>query len=82
MLRFHQVAADPAQVKHVFSGTVPSTQEMVHDLRGGGLRARVVNSSVPRVVSTPLPAVALMDGGSCVRFRQHSRHGPVRLRPV
>lgn len=56
MLRFHKMAADPAQVKHAFSGTVPSTNDMVRYLRGGGLRARSVKSGVPQVVATPLPA--------------------------
>jgi subfamily B ATP-binding cassette protein HlyB/CyaB len=66
LLRFHQVAADPAQVKHAFSGSVPSSNDMVRYLRAGGLRARAVKSSVQQVVSIPLPAIALVTGGSCV----------------
>jgi subfamily B ATP-binding cassette protein HlyB/CyaB len=65
-LRFHQMAADPAQAAHTFSGATPSINEMIRYLRDAGLRARVVNSSAQKVVATPLPAVALMDGGSCV----------------
>ena len=33
LLRFHRLAADPAQVAHAFQGTSPSVDEMVRYLR-------------------------------------------------
>jgi subfamily B ATP-binding cassette protein HlyB/CyaB len=66
LLRFHQLVAEPAQVRHAFSGGMPSINEMVRHLRGAGLRSRAIKSSVHQIVATPLPAIALMDGGACV----------------
>ncbi len=49
---------------------------MVRHLRRAGLRARFVASSVPQLPTTPLPAIALNDAGSCVLL---ARASPVRV---
>ena len=45
MLRFHQVAADSAQIEHIFSGVPPTLSEMERYLRRTGLRGRATRSS-------------------------------------
>ncbi len=66
LLRFHRLAAEPAQVTQALGAGIPSVSDMVRHLRHAGLRARAVGSTVQRLAAIPLPAIALNDDGSCV----------------
>src|SRR5215469_9925138 len=64
LLRFHGVAADPAQIRHRFAGAAIGLAEMVLASRELKLRARAVDSDWRRLAKTPLPAIAeRRDGG-------------------
>jgi subfamily B ATP-binding cassette protein HlyB/CyaB len=64
LLRFHGVAADPAQIRHRFGGAAIGLPEMVRCARELKLRARAVHSDWERLAKTPLPAIAeRRDGG-------------------
>jgi ATP-binding cassette, subfamily B, bacterial HlyB/CyaB len=64
LLRFHGVAADPAQIRHRFAGAAIGLSEMVLCARELKLRARAVRSDWRRLAKTPLPAIAeRRDGG-------------------
>jgi subfamily B ATP-binding cassette protein HlyB/CyaB len=64
LLRFHGVAADPAQIRHRFAGAAIGLSEMVLASRELKLRARAVHSDWRRLAKTPLPAIAeRRDGG-------------------
>jgi subfamily B ATP-binding cassette protein HlyB/CyaB len=66
LLRFHRLATEPAQVAQALGSVAPSPDDLVRHLRRAGLRSRVVSMGVQRLVSAPLPAIALRDDGSCV----------------
>ena len=61
--RFHQIAADPANLMHQL-GLAPSAEVSTHDLLRAakhlGLKAKQVATTAERLALTPLPALALM----------------------
>jgi subfamily B ATP-binding cassette protein HlyB/CyaB len=64
LLRFHGVGADPAQIRHQCGTQAIGTSEMVRCAREFGLKAREVKTNWARLVTTPLPAIAVLkDGG-------------------
>src|SRR6201996_8639000 len=64
MLRFHEIGADPAQIRHQFGGTKIGIPEMLRCAKDCGLKARLRRSDCARLDRTPLPAIAaLQDGG-------------------
>jgi ATP-binding cassette, subfamily B, bacterial HlyB/CyaB len=64
VLRFHAVAADPAQIRHQLGMVPVGVSEMVRTARQFGLKARVRTTSWSRLAHTPMPAIAaLRDGG-------------------
>ena len=86
LLRFHRLAAEPAQIMRSVGGgeggePAPSANDMVRHLRGAGLRARAAASSVPHLATTPLPAIALNDDGSCVLLARASAERVLILDP-
>ncbi|MBB3459031.1 subfamily B ATP-binding cassette protein HlyB/CyaB [Rhizobium sp. BK313] len=64
LLRFHGVAADPAQIKHRFGGAEIGMLEMLRCSKDFELKARAVSSSWSRLAKTSLPAIAQRHDGS------------------
>jgi subfamily B ATP-binding cassette protein HlyB/CyaB len=64
LLRFHGVGADPAQIRHQCGTATIDTADMIRCAKEFGLRARELKTSWVRLVTTPLPAIAVLkDGG-------------------
>src|SRR5579872_3258571 len=64
LLRFHDIGADPNQIRHQFGGAPIGVQEMLRCAKEFGLRARARIVTWERLKTTPLPAIAaLRDGG-------------------
>ena len=66
LLRFHGVAADPAQIRHGFGGALLDAGAIVRAVRAFGLKARSVDSDWARLTELPLPAIAERRGGGFV----------------
>ena len=63
LLRFHGLAADPAQLRHRF-GNFFGVPEMLRCAKELGLKARCYRTNWKRLAATPLPGiVVLRDGG-------------------
>ena len=64
MLRLQGVAADAGQIRHRLGTDKIAAPEMIRCAKDLGLKARACQTNWPRLVRTPLPAVAtLRDGG-------------------
>jgi len=64
LLRFHQIAADPAQIRHQFPGTAIRTTEMLRCAKEFRLKARAIKSDWARLAKFAMPVIAeLKDGG-------------------
>jgi subfamily B ATP-binding cassette protein HlyB/CyaB len=64
LLRFHDIGADPNQIRHQFGGVAIGVQEMLRCAKEFGLKARIRTVTWDRLKATPLPAIAaLRDGG-------------------
>jgi subfamily B ATP-binding cassette protein HlyB/CyaB len=63
MLRFHGVAADPAQLSHRFGGGRVDVEQMLRCAKELGFKARTHKTSWERLASTPLPAIAVLRDG-------------------
>src|ERR1700686_537599 len=64
LLRFHGVGADPAQIRHQCGTAVIGVADMIRCAKEFGLKARELKTSWARLVTTPLPAIAVLkDGG-------------------
>jgi subfamily B ATP-binding cassette protein HlyB/CyaB len=68
IVRFHGLAADPAQLAHEFkeSGQPFGQVEILLAARKLGLKAKQVNTRIARLGHTPLPAVAIESDGHYV----------------
>ena len=64
LLRFHRIAAEPAQIAKEFAGSLPTTGDLVRYLRRSGLKARAVQERADRLERAPLPAIAILKDGS------------------
>lgn len=67
LARLHQVAADPAQLRHQLGKGVHealTTDELLLTAKHLGLKAKRVRTPADRLALTPLPALALMRDGS------------------
>ncbi len=69
--RFHQIAADPANLSHQLGLTASSpigTAELLHAAKHLGLKAKLSKSTPARLHLTPLPALArVKDANGSVR---------------
>jgi len=64
LLRFHDIGADPNQIRHQFGGVPIGVEEMLRCAKEFGLRARTRTITWERLRATPLPAIAAQrDGG-------------------
>jgi subfamily B ATP-binding cassette protein HlyB/CyaB len=58
LLRFHQIAIDPTQIAHQFSGAPIGVTEMLRCAKHLKVRARTVSESWAGLTKLPLPAIA------------------------
>jgi len=66
ILRFYELAVDPAQIRHQFAGTRFGIVEILRCVRQLKLKARAVTTDWGRLLKTPLPALAECHDGSFV----------------
>ncbi|MDP2834307.1 MAG: type I secretion system permease/ATPase, partial [Pseudomonadota bacterium] len=87
LARFHGVSVEPAQLAHEFGDGKPfGTTEILLAAKKLGLKAKPVSTTVKRLDTTPLPALALdKDGGYFILARiddgQALIHDPASPRP-
>jgi subfamily B ATP-binding cassette protein HlyB/CyaB len=66
LLRFHQIAADPAQIRHQFANATFGVPEILRCARDLKLKARALTADWSRLAKLPLPALAQGHDGSFV----------------
>ena len=66
LLRFHEIAVDPAQIRHQFGNAPFGVPEILRCARQFGLKARAVSTKWDRLAKTTLPALAQCRDGSFV----------------
>ena len=86
LLRFHGIGADPAQIRHRF-GDDFGVPEMLRCAKEFGLKARSYRSSWPRLLKTPLPAIAVLRDGTYLLLGKVSKdqvlvQNPLSPRPA
>src|SRR5215470_9030284 len=64
ILRFHELAVDPAQIRHQFAGAPFGIPEILRCAKELKLKARAVVADWGRLAKTPLPALAECRDGS------------------
>ncbi|OCI90920.1 peptidase C39 [Agrobacterium sp. 13-626] len=82
LLRFHGVAADPAQIRHRFGGAEIGLQEMLRCSKEFELKARAISSNWSRLAKITLPAIAQRHDGSFFILGQVSATGVLIQDPV
>ncbi|WP_316184269.1 MULTISPECIES: type I secretion system permease/ATPase [unclassified Bradyrhizobium] len=70
LLRFHQVAIDPAQIAHQLAGEPVGVTEMLRCAKQLKLKARAVRQSWDGLRKLPLPAIVARSDGSFVILGQ------------
>ncbi|MGJ5135008.1 type I secretion system permease/ATPase [Bradyrhizobium oligotrophicum] len=70
LLRFHQVAVDPAQIAHQLAGEPVGVTQMLRCARQLKLKARAVRENWGGLAKLPLPAIASRPDGSFVILGQ------------
>ncbi|UZE48468.1 type I secretion system permease/ATPase [Rhodopseudomonas sp. P2A-2r] len=66
LLRFHEIAIDPAQIAHQFPGNAIGVPEMLRCAKSLKLKAKAVTLRWDGVAGLALPAIAAMNDGSFV----------------
>ena len=66
LLRFHEMAIDPAQIRHQLGGANFGTPEILRCVKQFKLKARTTSTDWPRLAATPLPALAECRDGSFI----------------
>jgi subfamily B ATP-binding cassette protein HlyB/CyaB len=66
LLRFHQIAADPAQISHQFAGEPIGIQEILRCAKSLKLKARAVEGNWNTLAKMPLPAIAALKDGTFI----------------
>jgi subfamily B ATP-binding cassette protein HlyB/CyaB len=66
MLRFRQIAADPAQISHQFAGELIGVQEMLRCAKRLKLKARAVEGDWNILAKMLLPAIAALKDGTFI----------------
>jgi subfamily B ATP-binding cassette protein HlyB/CyaB len=66
LLRFHEQAADPAQIRHQFGSVAFGVSEILRCAKQFHLKARAVDTDWARLARTPLPAIAECRDGSFI----------------
>ncbi|CCD84726.1 Toxin secretion ABC transporter (ATP-binding and membrane protein); hlyB-like protein [Bradyrhizobium sp. ORS 285] len=70
LLRFHQVAVDPAQIAHQLAGEPVGVTQMLRCAKQLKLKARAVRENWDGLAKLPLPAIAARSDGSFVILGQ------------
>src|SRR6266851_10150801 len=65
LLRFHEIAVDPAQIRHQF-GAAFGLPEILRCAKQFKLKARALNTDWERLTRTPLPALAECRDGAFI----------------
>jgi subfamily B ATP-binding cassette protein HlyB/CyaB len=63
LLRFHQTAVDPSQIRHQFPGTPIGVMEMLRCAKQLKLKARAVTTTWDKLAKLPLPAIVELKDG-------------------
>jgi ATP-binding cassette, subfamily B, bacterial HlyB/CyaB len=66
LLRFHEIAIDPAQIAHQFSGGAIGVEEMLRCAKSLKLKTKVVTSTWDKLPGLPLPAIVSMKDGTFI----------------
>jgi ATP-binding cassette, subfamily B, bacterial HlyB/CyaB len=66
ILRFHEIAVDPAQIRHQFASAAFGVTEVLRCARQFKLKSRALNMDWTRLARTPLPALAECRDGSLI----------------
>ena len=66
LLRFHEMAIDPGQIRHQFGAATFGTSEILRCAKQFRLKARATSSDWARLAQTPLPALAECHDGSFI----------------
>jgi subfamily B ATP-binding cassette protein HlyB/CyaB len=66
LLRFHEIAVDPAQIRHQFGNAAFGVPDILRCARQFRLKARAVNSGWDRLGKTTLPALAECRDGTFI----------------
>jgi subfamily B ATP-binding cassette protein HlyB/CyaB len=64
--RFHEIAVDPAQIRHQFGSTAFGTSEILRCAKQFKLKARAIATDWQRLAKTTLPALAECRDGTFV----------------
>ena len=75
LLRFHQVAVDPAQIAHEYSGEAIGVAEMLRCAKQLKLKARGVTENWAGLTKLPLPAIVEPRSGGVVIVGKVSARG-------
>ena len=64
LLRFHGMAADPAQISHQFGGAAIGVTEMLRSARDFKIKARAVMADWDRLTRLTLPGIVELNDGT------------------
>lgn len=82
LLRFHQVAVDPAQIAHQFPGSTLGVTEMLRCAKQLKLKARAVAQDWAGLAKLPLPAIVERRDGRFVILGKVSEDGALVQDPL
>jgi ATP-binding cassette, subfamily B, bacterial HlyB/CyaB len=66
LLRFHEIAVDPGQIRHQYAGASFGVSEILRCAKQFKLKARAIATDWARLAQTPLPALAECRDGSFI----------------
>src|SRR5258708_3915610 len=66
MLRFQDIGADPAQLRHRLGHCTVGVPEMLRCAKELGLKARAYKTNWKRLASTPMPSIAVLRDGDFI----------------
>jgi len=75
LLRFHQIAIDPAQIAHQFAGERIGTAQMLCCATRLKVKARAISETWGGLKKLPLPAIVERKDGTCVILGQVAEDG-------
>ncbi|WP_316168622.1 MULTISPECIES: type I secretion system permease/ATPase [unclassified Bradyrhizobium] len=82
LLRFHQVAVDPAQIAHQFAGARIGTAEMLRCAKQLKVKARAISETWRGLKKLPLPAIVERKDGTYVIIGQVAEDGALIQDPL
>jgi ABC-type bacteriocin/lantibiotic exporter with double-glycine peptidase domain len=81
ILRFHELAVDPAQIRHQFAGAHFGIVEILRCAKELKLKARAITTDWVRLAKTPLPALAECRHSVCAPCALRRRTGAKIVAP-